>query len=201
MWRITSIAIGCVSVRRYGQKITPATPPFAASARRFSSLVQRGRSDKARAPVWLISGGVFVARMPSVIVCGAPCARSTTTFSALSRSTISYPNRLSPAWLANFIGIWSKLPDSQPPTDQLPLCCSLDHLGLATVDLGDWVNWPVSKQIGGTKASVPSEVIGAHGGFPLSEWRRYLENPGCALTFIGQAETRKLRYLRDDAAA
>jgi hypothetical protein len=115
-------------------------------------------------------------------------------FLAATRATWE---KLSPAWLANFIGIWSKLPDSQPPTDQLPLCCSLDHLGLATIDLGDWINWPVSKRIGGTTASVPPEVIGAHGGFPLSEWRRYLEDPGCALSFVGQAETRKARYLKD----
>jgi hypothetical protein len=106
--------------------------------------------------------------------------------------------RLSPAWLAAFLGIWSKLPQNQPPSDQLPLCCVLDHLGIATVDVGDHVNWPVSKTIGGRTAPVPREVIGAHGGFPLSEWQRYLEDPGCALSFIGQAETRKLRYLRDD---
>lgn len=120
---------------------------------------------------------------------------------AFLASTRSTWEKLSPAWLANFISIWSKLPDSQPPTDQLPLCCALDHLGLATVDLGDWINWPISKVIGGRTASIPPEVIGAHGGFPLSEWRRYLADPGCALSFIGQAETRKLRYLRDDAAA
>jgi hypothetical protein len=106
--------------------------------------------------------------------------------------------KLSPAWLAAFLGIWTKLPQNQPPSDQLPLCCVLDHLGIATVDVGDHVNWPVSKTIGGKTAPVPREVIGAHGGFPLSEWRRYLDDPGSALSFIGQAETRKLRYLRDD---
>lgn len=109
--------------------------------------------------------------------------------------------RLSPAWLGAFVGIWSKLPDNQPPTDQLPLACVLDHLGLATVDLGDWVNWPVSKRIGGRTASVPEEVIGAHGGFPLSEWRRYLDDPRCPLSFVDQAATRKARYLPDEARA
>jgi hypothetical protein len=109
--------------------------------------------------------------------------------------------RLSPAWLGAFIGIWGKLPDNQPPTDQLPLACVLDHLKLATVDLGDWVNWPVSKQIGGRTARIPGEVIGAHGGFPLSEWRKFLEEPGSALSFADQTVTRKQRYLRDDEKA
>lgn len=118
-------------------------------------------------------------------------------FLAATRSTW---DKLSPAWLAAFIGIWSRLPDNQPPTDQLPLCCALDHLGLATVDLGPWVNWPVSKAIGGRSASIPPEVIGAHGGFPLSEWRRYLDDPRTALKFVGQSESRKLRYPKDAEA-
>jgi hypothetical protein len=54
--------------------------------------------------------------------------------------------------------------DTQPPTDQLPLAALLDMLDLKTVNLGDWMNWPVSK-IGGQEAVVPKEVIGAHGGF------------------------------------
>lgn len=106
--------------------------------------------------------------------------------------------RLSPAWLAAYIGIWSKLPDNQPPTDQLPLCCVLDHLDIATVDLGDWVNWPVAKKIGGRTAAIPQEVIGAHGGFPLSEWQRYLQDPNTPLDFIDPLQTRKQRYLRDE---
>lgn len=105
--------------------------------------------------------------------------------------------KLSPAWLAAFISIWSKLPDNQPPTDQLPLCCVLDHLNIATVDLGDWVNWPVSKKIGGKPSRIPREVIGAHGGFPLAEWQRYLENPEASLNFIDPDQTRKIRYLTD----
>ncbi|HEX5477384.1 MAG TPA: hypothetical protein VFX09_05975, partial [Burkholderiales bacterium] len=33
--------------------------------------------------------------------------------------------KLIPSWLGAFIGIWAKLPDNQPPTDQLPLACVL----------------------------------------------------------------------------
>lgn len=116
---------------------------------------------------------------------------------AFLAATAATWRRLSPAWLGAYVSLWSKLPDSQPPTDQLPLCCVLDHLNLATVDLGDWVNWPVSKKIGGRPATVPAEVVGAHGGFPLSEWRRYLLDPGCELHFVAPEQTRKMRYLTD----
>ncbi|SAE12078.1 Uncharacterised protein [Enterobacter cloacae] len=88
--------------------------------------------------------------------------------------------------------------DSQPPTDQLPLTALLDMLDLKTINLGDWVNWPVSKKIGGQEAVVPKEVIGAHGGFPLSEWQKYLESPDNKLLFKGQDYTRKVRYLTDE---
>lgn len=37
--------------------------------------------------------------------------------------------------------------DTQPPTDQLPLAALLDMLDLKTVNLGDWMNWPVSKKL------------------------------------------------------
>lgn len=116
---------------------------------------------------------------------------------AFLAATQSTWKRLSPAWIATYIGIWNKLADNQPPTDQLPLCCALDYLGLSTVDLGDWVNWPVSKKIGGISATVPPEVIGAHGGFPLSEWRRYLNDKESVMSFISPEQTRKLRYLTD----
>ncbi len=116
---------------------------------------------------------------------------------AFLAATAATWRRLSPAWIGAYVSLWSKLPDSQPPTDQLPLCCVLDHLNLATVDLGDWVNWPVSKKIGGRPATVPDDVVGAHGGFPLSEWRRYLLDPGCELQFVDPEQTRKMRYLTD----
>jgi hypothetical protein len=116
---------------------------------------------------------------------------------AFLAATAATWRRLSPAWIGAYVSLWSKLPDSQPPTDQLPLCCVLDHLNLATVDLGDWVNWPVSKKIGGRPATVPPEVVGAHGGFPLAEWRRYLVDPGCELHFVDPEQTRKMRYLTD----
>lgn len=76
--------------------------------------------------------------------------------------------------------------DTQPPTDQLPLAALLDMLDVKTVNLGDWMNWPVSKKIGGQEAVVPKEVIGAHGGFPLSEWQKYLESPDNKLLFKGR---------------
>ena len=60
------------------------------------------------------------------------------------------------------------------------------------------MNWPVSKKIGGQEAVVPKEVIGAHGGFPLSEWQKYLESPENKLLFKGQDYTRKVRYLTDE---
>lgn len=114
---------------------------------------------------------------------------------AASRSTWK---RLSPLWLALFQDTWELMSDNQPPTDQLPLAALLDLLDIQTINLGDWVNWPVSKRIGGEAAVIPSEVIGAHGGFPLSEWQKYLQDPTQPLTFKGQDYTRKVRYLTDD---
>ncbi|MEI8341808.1 MAG: hypothetical protein WCH43_09780, partial [Verrucomicrobiota bacterium] len=97
-------------------------------------------------------------------------------------------------WLKLYESIWNTIPSGPPPTDQLPLCIALDRLGLKTVDLGPWVNWPVSKKIGGRPGRIPSEVIGAHGGFPLEEWEIYLKDPGAELSFHGQDYTRKERY-------
>ena len=71
---------------------------------------------------------------------------------------------------------------------------ALDRLRLATVDLGVWANWSVAKNIGGRPATIPPQVIGAHGGFPLSEWQKYLADPKAALNFHGQDYTRKERY-------
>ncbi len=79
--------------------------------------------------------------------------------------------RVCPLWLALFDDTWKLMNDSQPPTDQLPLACLLDLLDLRTVNLGEWANWPVSKRIGGKHGVIPVEVVGAHGGFPLSEWQ------------------------------
>ena len=76
--------------------------------------------------------------------------------------------------------------------------CAAGHAGCKTVNPGDWMNWPVSKKIGGQEAVVPKEVIGAHGGFPLSEWQKYLESPDNKLLFKGQDYTRKVRYLTDE---
>ncbi|MEI2267548.1 hypothetical protein [Erwinia sp. CGal63] len=105
--------------------------------------------------------------------------------------------RICPLWLTLFQDTWELMDDSQPPTDQLPLAALLDMLDLKTVNLGDWMNWPVSKKIGGTTAAIPSEVVGAHGGFPLTEWQKYLQSPTAPLTFKGQDYTRKVRYLTD----
>lgn len=115
-------------------------------------------------------------------------------FLAATRKTWS---RICPLWLTLFQDTWELMDDSQPPTDQLPLAALLDMLDLKTVNLGDWMNWPVSKKIGGSTAAIPKEVVGAHGGFPLAEWHKYLESPDAPLTFKGQDYTRKVRYLTD----
>ncbi len=106
--------------------------------------------------------------------------------------------RICPLWLTLFQDTWELMNDNQPPTDQLPLAALLDLLDIRTVNLGEWANWPVSKRIGGQTAVIPAEVIGAHGGFPLSEWQKYLQDPTQPLTFKGQDYTRKVRYLTDD---
>ena len=49
----------------------------------------------------------------------------------------------------------------------------------------------------GTPSVIPKEVIGAHGGFRLSEWQKYLASPDNELLFKGQDYTRKVRYLTD----
>lgn len=114
---------------------------------------------------------------------------------AATRSTWQ---RVCPLWLTLFEDTWNLMNDSQPPTDQLPLALLLDLLDLRTINLGEWANWPVSKKIGGQSALIPSQVVGAHGGFPLEEWQKYLENPRQPLSFKGQDYTRKVRYLTDD---
>ncbi len=117
--------------------------------------------------------------------------------SAYLAATRATWKRLCPLWLALFQDTWELMSDNQPPTDQLPLAALLDLLDIKTINLGDWVNWPVSKRIGGQPAVIPSQVIGAHGGFPLSEWQKYLQDPTQPLTFKGQEYTRKVRYLTD----
>lgn len=117
--------------------------------------------------------------------------------SAYLIATRSTWKRLCPLWSALFQDTWELMSDNQPPTDQLPLAALLDLLDIKTINLGDWVNWPVSKRIGGQPAVIPSQVIGAHGGFPLSEWQKYLHDPTQPLTFRGQDYTRKVRYLTD----
>lgn len=105
--------------------------------------------------------------------------------------------RLCPLWRDFFNDTWEMIPDDQPPTDQPPLSVALDTLDYQTINLGDWTNWPVSKKIGDIPSVIPKEVIGAHGGFPLSEWEKYLQNPDSTLLFRGQDYTRKVRYLSD----
>ncbi len=108
--------------------------------------------------------------------------------------------QLSPLWTEYYQEIWHALPDNQPPTDQLPLTCALDHLRLTTLNAGDMINWPVSKKIGGQQAQIPPDVIGAHGGFPLSEWEKYLHDRDAHLSFVDSKTTRKLRYQTDSQA-
>lgn len=102
--------------------------------------------------------------------------------------------RLCPLWREVFERLWRARALDQPPTDQLPLAIVMDRLGLKSVDIGTCYNWPVSKEIGGREVAIPSEVIGAHGGFPLSEWARYRENSQARLHFHGVQVTRKVRY-------
>ena len=105
--------------------------------------------------------------------------------------------RISPLCLMLFNDTWNLMNDSQPPTDQLPFAALLDLLDLKTINLGEWANWPVSKKIGGQSAVIPKNVVGAHGGFPLSEWQKYLLAPQQPLMFKDQDYTRKVRYLTD----
>ncbi|NDL64794.1 hypothetical protein [Acerihabitans arboris] len=106
--------------------------------------------------------------------------------------------RMCPVWMALFIDTWAQMDDDQPPTDQLPLAAMLDTLDIRTVNLGEWMNWPVSKKIGGTPSIIPAQVVGAHGGFPLAEWQKYLQSPETELLFKSQDYTRKVRYLTDN---
>lgn len=106
-------------------------------------------------------------------------------------------HKLSPLWLEYFLQTWSVLDDRQPPTDQLPLCCALDTLRLSCVELPATINWPVSKKIGGKPSAVPTDIIAAHGGFPISEWQKYLLDKQAPLHFVDANQTRKIRYLTD----
>src|SRR5476649_1565681 len=108
-------------------------------------------------------------------------------FLAATRTTWQ---RMCPVWSALFTDTWARLADTQPPTDQLPLAAMLDILDICTINLGEWMNWPISKKIGGTPSVIPSQVIGAHGGFPLTEWQKYLQSPENLLLFEPQDYTR-----------
>lgn len=108
---------------------------------------------------------------------------------------------LSRRWYDEFLSMWRALPDDHSPTDQIALCLALDALGYASIDLGPSVNWSVPKAIGGGKSAIPAHVIGAHGGFPVSEWEKYLVDPDALLCFQDQAVTRRIRYLADHERA
>lgn len=101
--------------------------------------------------------------------------------------------RLIPRWHHHYKGIWTALP-GETPVDQIPLVMALEETGLRTGDLGIWYNWSVSKRMGGRPGVLPSEVIGAHGGFPLSEWDKYRINREAEMNFLGEDYTRKVRY-------
>jgi len=108
-------------------------------------------------------------------------------------------DKLSSLWIGYYQEIWNVLPDNQPPTDQLPLTCALDHLQLSTINAGDDINWPVSKKIGGKHARIPASVIGAHGGLPLTEWEKYRNDHNSLLSFVDSKTTRKVRYETDQS--
>lgn len=102
---------------------------------------------------------------------------------------------LSQEWKKVYQEMWSAADElNQPPTDQLPLAIALDHMKLKTVDIGWNYNWPVSKMMGGAPKKIPDHVIGAHGGFPLEEWEKFLQNKNSDLLFEDPDCTRKRRY-------
>lgn len=101
--------------------------------------------------------------------------------------------RLCPIWLELFLSIWTGVHD-RLSTDQLPLAIALDKTGLLTGDLGILANWPVSKQIGGRTAPIPRDVIGAHGGLPLSEYEKLLVDRDAPLSFYDLHYACKIRY-------
>lgn len=150
--------------------------------------------------------GKMIAKLASAPAANVPAyyARSVRPYledhvnGAFLAATRQTWKRICPLWLTLFQDTWELMDDSQPPTDQLPLATLLDILDIRTVNLGDWMNWPVSKKIGGQTAVVPKDVVGAHGGFPLSEWQKYLQSADTPLSFRGQDYTRKVRYLTDD---
>lgn len=101
--------------------------------------------------------------------------------------------RLCPRWRFHYRALWTRLPDEMP-VDQIPLVMAMDELRIATADLGVDYNWSVPKRIGGRPAIIPESVIGAHGGFPLSEWEKYRADRQAVLNFRGEDYTRKARY-------
>lgn len=64
-------------------------------------------------------------------------------------------------------------------------------LDIRSINLGEWMNWPAAKRIGGTPSVIPPQVVGAHGGFPLSEWHKYLHSHDTPLLFKPQTYMEK----------
>jgi hypothetical protein len=102
---------------------------------------------------------------------------------------------LSHEWNKVYQEMWAATTELiQPPTDQLPLAIALDRMKLKTVDIGWNYNWPVSKMIGGSQNKIPDNIIGAHGGFPITEWEKFLQNKNSDLLFEDVNYSRKVRY-------
>jgi hypothetical protein len=97
-------------------------------------------------------------------------------------------------WEQKYRQLWDRIPEEWAPRDQLPLMMVMDELEITSIDLGFWMNWSVPKNMGHKPMSLPSKVIGAHGGFPLSEWTKYWSDKNVVLDFRDQSYTRKVRY-------
>lgn len=108
--------------------------------------------------------------------------------------------RLSPAWRDLYLALWRRVGHETPPTDQLPLAAVIEKLGISAFELDQPYNHFVTEMFDEPPVQIPACVIGAHGGFPVSEWEKYLENPKAKLHFITDKERRRVRYLRDSEA-
>ncbi|MDX6766404.1 MAG: hypothetical protein SFU85_06400 [Candidatus Methylacidiphilales bacterium] len=113
-------------------------------------------------------------------------------FLAASRETWKI---LVPYWVGAYQKYWDVVDcKGWPPTDQVALNTAIDSSGILETSLSIWHNWPVSKHWNDDMSQIPKNVIGAHGGFPLSEWERRILDPNSSLAFQTQANTRISRY-------
>lgn len=108
--------------------------------------------------------------------------------------------RLAPAWRCLYLALWRRVGYETPPTDQLPLAASIEQLGISACDLGRPYNHVVTEMFDEPPVRIPEGIIGAHGGLPVREWKKYLNDPTAELHFITDKERRRVRYLSDTEA-